>query len=142
MTANQIMEKFYELLNRQADISRFTRTERMIWFLLITRSEIAQDGFTSVFDQALSKAELVESIGYMKELELSETAAGFEEVLRRYQTNGYFDAEGRIDKRYSTVTDEFMNEIDKIGDQIMARDDLWKIEEKLAALLEQESRNP
>jgi hypothetical protein len=98
MRPNEVMDKFYELLDRQDDIPRFTRTERMIWFLLIIRSEVAQDGFASVFDQALSKAELIESIGYMKELDLSETAAGFEKILHRYETNGYFDAEGRIDK--------------------------------------------
>lgn len=131
----QVIEKFEELIDRDSDIEQWTKPERMVWYTIIIRSEIVQDGFSSVFDQALDRAEMVEAIGYMWELGWSETAELFEEALHLYDANGYYDAEARVNIPRSVDREAFNAQVDQIGEQIIALGVLWFADEQLTQLL-------
>src|SRR4051794_11524929 len=92
-----VADKFDELVHRtRSDLSNFTKAERMVWFIVIIRCDIDQDGFTSIFEQSLTRAQMTEAIGYIKELGLADIASLLEQALRLLDANGIYDSDGRV----------------------------------------------
>jgi hypothetical protein len=135
--SNIIAEKFSELVDSHNPnrLVGLTRAERAIYLLIRIRCEKDMEGFDSIFDQAISRHEMLEAIVYMKELGLNETAQLFEQVLQLLSNaNVYVDG----DFPQMASPHDVDVAIDIIGEQV--GDVLWQIDEKLLEMLEAEQK--
>ncbi len=145
-TAAEIIAARYDKLipqynrGRKNRLSAFTRTERAIWLLVTIRCEIDMEGFESVFDQALSRGELVEAIGYLRELDLPEIAELLERALAILDTHDFYTQYGNPMSICSDYSDELRAELDTIGEKITEGDVLWNIDEKLVDMLARDNK--
>ncbi|MBI1259606.1 MAG: hypothetical protein GC204_19225 [Chloroflexi bacterium] len=131
-----VADKWNELAGRK-DKSTFTRVERMIWFLIILRVDLDMEGFSSIFIDSMSVTELLETITYLKELNLTNIAALLEQALALLKANDIYDADWNL--IHWNLHESLHTEFNAIGDKIMNGDVLWDLDEKLAARLIQES---
>lgn len=140
----KIADKFSELtvkFNETMSISGFTKIERMIWFIIVTRCEIDRANFASVFEQALTKSELVETIAYLKELELFETAESFERATHILDNNGFYNEDGQPAASFYKLHQGLPDEIEILGEKIQEENILWDVDGKLLNLLNLENKS-
>jgi hypothetical protein len=97
------------------------------------------EGFVSVFDQALLRSELVEAIGYLRELDLGEIAGLFEQALALLDINHFYAQDGKPVTGCSGLSQQYRDELAAIGQRITQEDVLWDIDEKLADMLSMDS---
>ncbi|MBC7814663.1 MAG: hypothetical protein H7175_26135 [Burkholderiales bacterium] len=139
--AGQIVgEKFREILNRRRIKDyQVTHAERAIFLVICVRCEKNQNGFRSVFDQELSRSEVIELIGYIRELELPEIAALLEEISSLLIANNFYGSGEHPVIASRTLRESVLTRIETIGEQI--GDQLWEIDERLLEMLNREA-NP
>jgi hypothetical protein len=138
LAGDAVTAKFDELVHRtRSNLPNFTKAERMVWFIVIIRCDMDQDGFTSIFEQSLTRPQMVESIGYIKELGLANIASLLEQALGLLDANGIYNAEGRVILSfYEDLSEEIRDELDIIGEAVMHDDQLWEVDEKLYEFLQ------
>jgi hypothetical protein len=135
-----IAEKFNDLVDRYDKRAQFTRAERAIWFIIIIRCEIDAASFTSVFEQAVSRSEIVETIEYLKELDLDKIATAFEEVMTLLAAHGFYNANGHPVKGWDIdLPIEVRDKIKTIGNMVEDGQDLWEVDDKLLEMLNREN---
>lgn len=135
-----VAEKFNELVLR-INTAGFTKIERMIWLVIVIRCEIDSANFASVFEQALTKSELVETIAYLRELELFETAESFERAIHILDNNGFYNEYGRPSASFYELHQRLPDEIEILGEKIQEENILWDVDGKLLNLLNLENNS-
>ena len=90
-----ILEKFDELIGRgNKQFHAFTRTERVVWLIMLIRCDLDMSGFSAIFEQSVTREELVEAIEYMRELNIPDIADGFEQALALLDKNNWYEIRG------------------------------------------------
>ncbi len=145
--ADIVAGKYRELIPRlkgskKNRLSALTRAERAIWLLVTIRSAIDSDGFESVFDQAVTRNELVEAIGYLREFNLPEIAELFERALLILDTHGFYTKYGNPMTICSDYSDQLREELDTIGKGITKGDVLRHIDDQLVDMLARDNIAP
>jgi len=91
------------------------------------------DGFSSVFDQALSRNELVELIGCLNEIGINEIFELLERAITLLDTNNFYAQDRDFITDYY-LTQQHIDELEIIGEIITKNRVLWKIDDKLVAM--------
>ena len=131
-----IADKFNELVEKwtsQDRISTFTRAERVVWLIVTIRCAIDMDGFSSVFDQALSRNELVELIGCLNEIGMNKISELLWRAITLLDTNNFYAQDRDFITDYY-LTQQHIDELEIIGEIITKNRVLWKIDDKLVAM--------
>lgn len=130
-----LSEKLHELFardEREGGISSFTRAERALWLIVRIQSANEMDGLESVFDEALSRSEVIEAIGYLREFEQSDVAALLEQAVALLNTNQFYSQTGERVMYIWDLPKQPLDELGTIGYRITECH--WDIDEKLAAM--------
>jgi hypothetical protein len=109
--------------------------EQVVYYVVATRCEIDIDGFASVYEQNLNPAEISILVDGLNRMGESEIAAEFRRGFELLNRIGFFDH-----MNWNLVSDSIKAEIDAIGERIGDR--LWGLDEKLAALLDENRESP
>src|SRR5579885_2689941 len=89
-----VADKFDELIERRnsdRQMASFTHLERAIWFIVTMRCGMDIDGFGSIFEQSMTRDEIVEAIGYLRQLELTNVAVLFERAIALLDNNDFYE---------------------------------------------------
>jgi hypothetical protein len=127
---DRIVEEFNRqvALGRKAVASR-PAAERIVYYVVATRSEIDINGFSSVYEQDLDAAELMILVDGLRRIGEEELASEFRRGFELLQADGFY---GHMN--WNKVSDTVETEIQAIGKRVGDR--LWALDEKLAALLD------
>jgi hypothetical protein len=130
---NRIVEEFERLvaLGRDGVVTR-PLAERIVYYVVATRCEIDIDGFASVYEQALDAAEIKALIDGLERIGEAELAAEFRRGFELLESDGFY-----IHMNWNKVAPGVRADIDAIGERVGPR--LWDLDEKLAALLDDEA---
>ena len=126
----QIAEIYEQLVARRnaGKAASFSSAEATIDRIVSTRTEMDMGGFASVFEQLLSRPELIQLIADLRDLSLQDSATRFTASLVLLDAVGFFDADGQPAGR---ITDDTYSELERIGDTISDSDALWQIDDEL-----------
>jgi hypothetical protein len=130
---NRIDEVFDRLvaLGRNGVVAR-PLAERIVYYIVATRCEIDINGFASVYEQELNPAELEVLIDGLQRIGEAELAAEFRRGFELLESDGYY-----AHMNWNKVAPRVKASIDAIGERVGPR--LWDLDEKLAALLDDEA---
>lgn len=106
--------------------------EQIVYYVVATRCEIDVNGFASVYEQGLSPAELEVLISGLERMGAADVAASMRRGLGLLKADGFY---GHMN--WTKVSPHVKAGIDVIGERVGSR--LWDLDEKLAALLDDEA---
>lgn len=119
-----VSDKFSDLVFSKREYQTFTRAERAIWCIVTIACSMDMDGFSSVYEQALTRDEIMEAIEFMKELGVEDVAMGFEQTLALLDKHNWYEMRGN-DWIGVELPDEDQELFDEIGDSICDEQKLW-----------------
>jgi hypothetical protein len=130
---DRIVEEFDRLVALGRDgVAKRPLAERIVYYVVATRCEIDINGFASVYEQDLSPAELEVLIHGLQRIGEAELAAEFRRGFESLDSDGFY---GHMN--WNKVSPTVKAEIDAIGERVGPR--LWDLDEKLAALLDDDA---
>lgn len=131
---DRIVAEFDRLVTMgQGAVAKQSFGERVIYYVVATRCEIDIDGFASVYEQGLKPSELDILISGLRHLGEAELANEFHHGFKLLQADDFYSH-----LNWNKVSDSVKNQIAAIGERI--GDQLWELDEKLAALLDEETK--
>lgn len=133
--SSQIADRFSEISEKCGESARPTdlpENDRIIWYVVATRSEMDMGGFESVFDQLLTEDELLFLIASLERLGEPKLASTFRRVHGALKQAGFYDAPGRMCHEFGPKLEAVLAKA-----EAFLQDDqcLWELDPKLAALL-------
>jgi hypothetical protein len=131
--ADRIVEEFDRLvaLGRQGVATR-PLAERIVYYVVATRCEIEIVGLASVYEQALNAAEIDVLVDGLQRIGEAELAAEFRRGFELLDSDGFY-----AHMNWNKVAPGVKADIGEIGERVGPR--LWDLDEKLAALLDDEA---
>ena len=133
---DRIVEEFDRLVALGRDgVAARPPAERIVYYVVATRCEIDIDGFASVYEQDLNPAELEVLIKGLQRVGEPDLAAEFRRGFELLQSDGFY-----AHMNWNKVASRVKADIDAIGDRVGPR--LWELDEKLAALLDNDATGP
>ncbi len=132
--AEYIADRFNDIITRCDPDGRPTNlphAERLIYYVVAVRCEMDMNGFESVFDQLLTKAELEYFTGVMGELEESELALAFQDARILLDDAGFFDQPASATYDLPQLV---RDRLEQVEDRVRLEERLWELDSKLAAL--------
>ena len=130
---DRIVEEFDRLVAMGRDgVAARPLGERVVYYVVATRCEIDIDGFASVYEQDLSPPELEVLINGLQRMGEAKLAAEFRHGFELLDSDGFY---GHMN--WNKVSPTVKAEIDAIGERVGPR--LWDLDEKLAALLDDDA---
>ena len=106
--------------------------ERVVYYVVVARCEKDMEGFSSIYEQALTADEMGVLVDGLRQLGEPRLASEFASGLDALSTDGFY---AHMD--WNRVSDSVQARIDDIGKSI--GDELWALDEKLVALLDGDS---
>jgi hypothetical protein len=130
---DRIVEEFDRLvaLGRNG-VATQPLAERIVFYIVATRCEIDIDGFASVYEQELNAAEIEVLIDGLQRIGEAELAAEFQRGFELLESDGFY-----THMNWNNIAPSVKTDIDAIGERVGPR--LWDLDEKLAALLDDEA---
>ncbi len=136
---DRLVTVFSELVERSnADHGQlnFSRGERAVWFITIVRQDI-ESSFRSIFEQSMSKSELIEAAGYLSDVGLSIIGDCFQEIVRVLDYHGFYGGGDIPAIAFKEVPNYVWEWIDEIGDDLQKTGVLWYVDGKLCEMLDE-----
>ena len=133
-----IIQKFNELVKRYSQDSgtaHFSEPEKIVWSVVCVRCEMDINGFASVFEQLISRDELTEFIGYLKQIGLDELSAYFQQIANILEEHSFYNESGHARKMCFELPPEVVEIIDQIEDKVIEENELWGVDPTLCRLL-------
>jgi len=126
----RIAMEFNNLIDLGRDeVNTMSFAHRAIFYIVATRCEIDIDGFSSVYEQDLTAAELATLVAALEVIGESDLATAFDRGYRLLEQDGYYNH-----LNWNLVPPETMAQIELIGKQVGDR--MWDLDAKLVALLD------
>lgn len=133
--ADRIIEEFDRLVSLGNDgVAKRPTSERILYYVVITRCTKDIGGFATVYEQELTAAELVVLIQGLEDIDEHELAGEFRRGFELLEQSGFYEH-----MNWTMVPDSVATEIEAIGKRVGDR--LWNLDEKLAALLDNPGRH-
>jgi hypothetical protein len=131
MNASQcIINEFDRLLTLgREEIRRRPFAEQVLYFVVVARCEADMEGFSSIYEQALTADEMQTLIGGLRQLDEPKLAIEFAGGMEALEKEKFYDH-----RNWNRVPDQVKEQIDAIGQHIGS--ELWGLDEKLAALID------
>jgi hypothetical protein len=128
---DRIVEEFNRLVAiGQERMPEQSYAERVLYFVVATRCEIDMEGFQSVYEQAFTPWELNTLIDGLRRIGENKLAEEFAEGFGLVNEAGFYNH-----KNWNLVPEEVKERINEIGERV--GDQLWTLDEKLVALLDE-----
>jgi hypothetical protein len=138
-----VLEKYSELVDNkwtfEHRLNHCTPAERAIWLVLEIHLSIELDGFSSVFEQALTRSEILEAVSVFQQLHSPQIADSLLQALTLLDRHCDYGQLDSVILGAWQVCDQVTDSIDNIGDHIYSSPD-WglNIEKQLADMLRSE----
>jgi hypothetical protein len=103
--------------------------ERVVYYVVVARCEADMEGFSSIYEQALTADELGVLVDGLRQLGEPRLASEFASGLEALTKDAFY-----THLNWNRVSDHVQSRIDEIGKSV--GNDLWGLDEKLVALLD------
>lgn len=118
------------LCDKNGRPSHLTYADRAVFYIVSVRCEMDINGFSSVFEQLLTRDELDFLIAALERLSESGLAATFGKARQLLKDVGFMYGESRITDCPLKIIESF----DEIERNIRLNDRLWRFDDKLLAI--------
>jgi hypothetical protein len=134
-----IFLRLNERYDLEGGIECFTPAERVLWFLVLASAEMNINGFASIFEQFLTRDQVVEVITFLQAGEvLPAIAQTVQQVQALLDAHNFYGPDGRPQIGfYSDLPQSIQDEIEAIGEKFQAAEENIGVDPNLRRLLDE-----